>query len=83
MLEDTDCKDTCTEVSRLHSRLWESHMVLIRKNAGSHSHFTNSNEKPGLCNYGIFAERCFLIKGPTLSALNEGHAVLHDAGVRS
>lgn len=43
-------------------------MVLIQKNAGSHSHLTNSNEKPGLCNYGTFAERCFLIKSPTLSA---------------
>lgn len=29
MLEDTDCKVVCTEVSRPHNGLWDSHMVLI------------------------------------------------------
>lgn len=83
MLGDTDYKDTVLKFLDFTAGSGLPHGAYTKKNAGSHSHFTNSSEKPGLCNHGIFAERCFLIQGPTLSALNEGHAVLHDAGIKS
>lgn len=57
MLEDTDCKIICNEVSRPHKDSGTPVGLLDKKEyAGSHSHFTNSNEEPVLFDYSTFVK---------------------------
>lgn len=63
MLEDTDSKVVCTEVSRPHDGLWDSHVVLILSKCGKSQSFHKQQRETcsvSLCKCVIFSLKSHL-----------------------